>query len=131
MGESIQAIFGTASENLKTDMERFLKQSGQSLGSGQTVGVKSVAVAPSQDFTPELKALAERLVAALGGRDNIKSLEPVAMTRIRVEVKDATLIHVANFTAVTGLVLQEIKAGLHHVIVGSKAESLARIILRG
>lgn len=73
VGNGVQAVFGTMSENLKTEMEEFLR-------SGADVPVIS---AP---------ALSDGVRAALGGEANIKSTESEADGGVCVRLGDPSLI---------------------------------------
>lgn len=181
VGNGIQAIFGTASENLKTDMEQYLRtstsgggsaatavsesnsgsgsSSGSSGGGGgnvangrghhlatdfssvsanaaaqtRTVGALAV-VAPTDSeetpvvITPALKTRAQSLLDALGGKDNLLSSEGCALTRIRVEIKNPTLMNESGLVraGVTGT--QEIRPGLYHLLVGEDALALSTLL---
>ena len=89
VGSGMQAIFGTRSENLKTDMEEYMKSAG---AAGPAVTVPPVStpgtVSRAVVVTPNT-ARAAAIAAALGGTDNIESVEAVAITRLRVSLRDA------------------------------------------
>jgi len=118
VADGVQAVFGTASENLKTDMEKFLRSGGTKLVKAPAAAaVSTEAVAPA---TAETRALATRLQTALGGRANIRSVKPVAWSRVRVELKGAP---VGDLGA-----SQVIRPGLYHLIVGEQAPQLAKLL---
>ena len=73
VGHGVQAVFGTISENLKTEMEEFLR-------SGADVPVISAPV------------LSVDVRAALGGDDNIVSVESEADGGVGVRLTDPSLI---------------------------------------
>ena len=73
VGHGVQAVFGTMSENLKTEMEEFLR-------SGADVPVISAPV------------LSVDVRAALGGDDNIVSVESEADGGVCVRLADPSLI---------------------------------------
>jgi PTS system glucose-specific IIC component len=87
-------------------MDRYLKGAPSSRSSAQA--------APSR-----IQSLRE----SLGGKDNIVSSQAIALTRIRVELKDAKRFR-AETLGSTGW--QEIRPGLYHLIVGEEAEAIAR-----
>lgn len=124
VADGVQAIFGTASENLKTDMEAYL-------GGATAPAASGAATAPPMQATvsPIRKAAgntdASGLQAALGGRDNIVSSRCVAYTRVRVEVKDASRLNADKLKASGVQEKQEIRPGLYHLIVGDQAAALA------
>jgi PTS system glucose-specific IIC component len=95
VGNNMQAIFGTRSENLKTDMEDWLAGAGSgSRGAGGDRGAKSEerTAYPSSLPTPRSPLAAASIAAALGGKANIVRVEPVAVTRLRVQVRDPKAI---------------------------------------
>ncbi|WPN56982.1 PTS transporter subunit EIIB [Pseudomonas sp. P9_31] len=65
-----------------------------------------------------VSGLAPNVVAALGGVDNLKSHQPVALTRMRVELRDAAQMDRQALTAagVPGVMMQE--DGVVHLITG-------------
>ncbi|MBB3243150.1 phosphotransferase system IIB component [Pseudomonas sp. Tn43] len=68
--------------------------------------------------TQPVGGLAANIVAALGGMDNLKSQQPVALTRVRVELRDvARMDRQALATAgVPGVMMLE--DGVMHLIIG-------------
>ncbi|SDR47588.1 PTS glucose transporter subunit IIBC [Pseudovibrio sp. Tun.PSC04-5.I4] len=107
VGNGVQAIFGTASENLKTDMEIFLRSGG------------AAAPAPAQGLD------AEAIFNQLGGKANLVAAEAVANTRVRVEVRDIASV---SMTDLSQAGIQVMKAGdkALHLIVGNKYTILAK-----
>ncbi len=89
VGNGVQAIFGTRSDNLKTDMEHYLKQHPKSQPSvADTETAPKEAVATTTATHASIKnsdALAA--IQALGGAENIHSAKSCALTRIRVELE--------------------------------------------
>ena len=126
VGSGMQAIFGTRSENLKTDMEEYMRSAG-AVGPALTVppvstpGTVSRAVA----VTPQHRTRAAAIAVALGGMDNIESVEAVAITRLRVSLRDGGRINerALDRAGVTGMM--HVANGLVHVIVGEDAEGYA------
>jgi PTS system glucose-specific IIC component len=110
VGDGVQAIFGTASENLKTDMERYLKD-----------GPQSTPVMSASN--PSLNTAG--LLSALGGKDNVLSASCVAMTRVRVELKDQRALDAQVMASHGVLGTQLIKPGLYHLVLGEQAATIA------
>jgi PTS system glucose-specific IIC component len=109
VADGVQAIFGTASENLKTDMEKYLASTAN------TSSVRGAVNAPA-------------LIDALGGHGNIVSAASVATTRVRVQLKDSRVLN-ADTLAKQGVIgTQQIQPGLYHLIVGDQAASLAAML---
>lgn len=107
VGNGVQAIFGTASENLKTDMEIFLRSGG------------AAASTPAQGLD------ADAIFNQLGGKANLVAAEAVANTRVRVEVRDIAGVSMADLSQAG---IQVMKAGdkALHLIVGEKYTKLAK-----
>lgn len=105
-----QAIFGTASENLKTDIDNILRE-----------GPRSSATIKAQ-ITPDT---INSLKRGLGGTENIQSLRPVAVTRLRVEIKNPSLLSSKDLKKAGVVTSQEITPNLIHLIVGEQAADLA------
>jgi PTS system glucose-specific IIC component len=111
VGNNLQAIFGTRSENLKTDMEEYMRNN---------------EVGPAAPTGPDSAALA----AALGGVRNIIKVDVAALTRLRVHVRDAAAIDEGALNAAGADGLMRISDDVVHVIVGPEAERLAAAIKR-
>jgi glucose PTS system EIICB or EIICBA component len=107
IADSVQAIFGTRSENLKTDMERYLAQK------------ENTAAASASDVNTSA------LIKALGGHENIASATSVANTRVRVQLKDSRVLNAESLIKQGILGAQQIQPGLYHLIVGDHAANLA------
>ncbi|MGV8888664.1 MAG: PTS transporter subunit EIIB [Pseudomonas sp.] len=62
--------------------------------------------------------LAQEIVAALGGVDNLKSQQPVALTRVRVELRDVGRVdrQALNRAGVPGVMTLD--DGVVHLITG-------------
>ena len=126
VGNNLQAIFGTRSENLKSDMEEYLRGGG-----GDSVAAVPAVVthaAPARAIEPDRETLrtAAAIAMALGGLGNIVSVEACALTRLRVKVVDSTLVKDAALhgnAAVAGVM--RLDGQVLHLIVGPKAEALA------
>ncbi|WP_353188316.1 PTS transporter subunit EIIB [Pseudomonas sp.] len=81
------------------------------------------------DLVPdEVKAIAEpiaglsaEIVAALGGVDNLKSQQPVALTRVRVALHDAARVdrQALSMAGVAGVM--PLERGVLHLITGLRA----------
>ncbi len=109
VGKGIQAIFGPKSDNLKTDMSIFLQNPANvaaateafaAFQAGGAVSAEAAPVAAAQtqgsvdEITNTLDAkTAEIVVAALGGKANIRSVEVCAISRVRVELADISALN--------------------------------------
>jgi PTS system glucose-specific IIC component len=128
VGNNIQAVFGTASENLKSDMELSLRGSA---ATAATFSRPVSGVAPSAPGTKvnpnEVNRLSQLVIEALGGRDNLVGAEAVALTRIRIELKEARRANIGQLNSDSGIMaVQVLRPGLLHLIVGEDvAQALA------
>jgi glucose PTS system EIICB or EIICBA component len=136
VGNNMQAIFGTRSENLKTDMEEWLAGAGSGLGVAGSVGALSGTASASgagsetasRNPRPATRIRPAAIVSALGGKANIVRAEPVAVTRLRVQVRDPKAIDErALEKAGAAGVLRVSDAVLHIVVENGDAESVAAL----
>lgn len=79
IGDGVQAVFGTQSENLKTDMENYLKSGCEATDE------------PPQTQASEEDVLPDEIKRALGGKENILHAEKRA-DKVKIAVKDNGLI---------------------------------------
>ena len=126
VGNGLQAIFGTMSENLKTDIEEFLRSTGsdQPMAAAPTAPVAMAKAEPVQ-ITPESAERARLLLGALGGRENLREVSPTALTRVRVVLVDAARVDQAALKA-AGIGLMQVHPDTLHLLVGvGQAEATA------
>jgi PTS system glucose-specific IIC component len=92
VGDGMQAIFGTRSENLKTEIQDYLKTAGPEADQAEEKSSVTATTAPpglqSKLRDPDGARKAGVYVAALGGKQNIVSVDACAETRLRVVVRD-------------------------------------------
>jgi PTS system glucose-specific IIC component len=130
VGNGVQAIFGPLSENMKTDMQEYLKTAGSEAdlapgGANVAATAAPVAAAAAPVQNPAQKARAEKIRAALGGAPNVKKLEALAATRLRVALSDASRLDAAALKAAGVPAMQSLANGEFDLIVGLGAENLA------
>ncbi|SAL28702.1 PTS system N-acetylglucosamine-specific transporter subunit IIBC [Caballeronia cordobensis] len=132
VGNGVQAIFGPLSENMKTDMQEYLKTAGSDadLPAAGAAAVTPDTVTAAATAAPvkegaQQKARAEKIRAALGGAANIVKLEPLAATRLRVALGDASRVDAAALKAAGVPATQSLGNGEMDLIVGLEAENLA------
>jgi glucose PTS system EIICB or EIICBA component len=126
IGNGIQAVFGTLSENLKTDMEIYLKNAGPEADGprlSKVLGSDSGGGAPRAALDP---AKAGRILAALGGKANVGKADAVAATRIRVTLKDFSLLDAGGLESAGVQAVQDLGNGERDLIVGQDAPGLAK-----
>ncbi len=129
VGGGVQAIFGPKSDNLKTDMNIFLQnpdnvvaaeeaaKAAQS-GAEVTPAAQAEAVTEVAETLALGAALQETVVAALGGKANIRSAECCAISRVRIELTDLALLDQAALTA-AGINVSVIDGqNVVHLVVG-------------
>ena len=87
-------------------------------------GAAAAGASPAGDTIEQSRV--EALFAGLGGRDNVSTLENVASTRLRVEVRDSSLVDLdaLNSAGVAGAA--EVVPGVWHVILGQEASAFAK-----
>lgn len=120
-GNGMQAIFGTRSEILKTDMEEYLKTAGDE--AELKVSPKAKAAAEVKGFPtivadPDARSKCEKWLIALGGNDNILAVSSCAETRLRVTLKEIDWLDREELmtTGIKGIM--ECDAGVIHLITG-------------
>lgn len=132
VGSGVQAIFGPLSENLKTDMQEYLKTTSAEADGPVPVAQSASAMpqsgpasaAPAME--PWVAEAAAPLLAALGGRANLRKLEAVAYSRLRVELADESRFDPQAAQAAGLQAHMKAAPGVLHLIVGDKAEQFAR-----
>jgi PTS system glucose-specific IIC component len=138
VGNGVQAIFGPLSENMKTDMQEYMKTAGSDAElapAGTPVapdavtasGVAAAATAAAQSSAQQ-SARAQSIRAALGGAANIVKLDALAATRLRVELSDISRIDAAALKAAGVPATQALKNGAIDLLVGLGAEDLANAL---
>ncbi|HMA01997.1 MAG TPA: PTS glucose transporter subunit IIBC [Gemmatimonadaceae bacterium] len=123
VGGGMQAIFGTRSENLKTDMDEYMRSAGVVVAAPPPPA--RAPAASTVSVTPELRARAGAIAAGLGGVGNIVRSEALALTRLRVELRDAGLVNDDALRSGGVLGVWRLSPKLMHLIVGEDAAALA------
>ena len=129
VGNNMQAIFGTRSENLKTDMEEYLKTAGDeaeiSDESASEISYQPTGGAPVRLRDPMAPEKARGMIDGLGGRDNIVKVDAVAETRLRVKVKDTSVVDDSVLTeaGIAGFVV--VGDRTLHLLAGLNADQYA------
>jgi len=136
VADGVQAVFGPLSENLKTDMEIYLKTAGEEAELGASIplsspssGLRGSAGAAPSTSGQALVANPERagkIQAALGGKANISKAEAVAATRIRVSLVKPGLMDSGALTAAGVKAVQDLGNGEQDLIIGLEAAALLK-----
>ena len=129
VGNNMQAIFGTRSENLKTDMEEYLKTAGDE-AEVPDEAAREISYQPTGGATVRLRdpmapEKARGMIDGLGGRDNIVKVDAVAETRLRVKVKDTSVVdeNVLTEAGISGFVI--VGDRTLHLLAGLNADQYA------
>jgi PTS system glucose-specific IIC component len=130
VGSSAQAVFGTRSENLKTQMEEYLRAGGVAVvapAAAAAAAPQSAVTAAASTPAPPAPLPAvriDRLTAALGGPNNIREVRAVAKTRLRVVVVDDSRVDTAALQSAGAGGVMKARGSVVHVLVGLGAETL-------
>ena len=128
VGKGMQAIFGTRSENLKTDMEEYLKVAGPEADAVEEA-LPAATAAPSGIVSklrdPEAADKAKKLIAALGGAGNIQRVDPCAETRLRLVLGDGASVDERALEAAGVGGLMRLANNTVHLVVGLNADQYA------
>ncbi len=127
VGNGAQAIFGTRSENLKTEMEEYL----QTAGSDAELSEAEIP-APDVQYTPtDVKAKlrdpeaadkAQHFIKGLGGAANIQKIEMAAETRLRLILADETAVNEDTLRAAGVNGIMKLADRTLHLLVGLNAD---------
>ena len=130
VGDGLQAIFGTKSENLKTDIAEYLRNNPVSAAeeaSIKSAKERSRAAAAGTDETvlrakaqeTKYQKMAQVFLEPLGGAANILSVQSAALTRVRLEIKDASLVKKEELDKL-GVQVMTLNPTLYHLVVGAE-----------
>jgi len=129
VGDGVQAIFGTQSENLKTDMQEYLKGAGPEADETEAPSpVRTAAPAGLQSplRDPDAARKAQAYIAALGGKANIVQVDACAETRLRLVVRDESRIQDAALKSEGIAALVRLEGGKTlHLLAGLNADQYA------
>lgn len=128
VGNGLQVVFGPRSENLKTDMDEYLRSAGDA-PAATTAPLVAPAMAASAPVSAADRARAAALLAALGGAGNVVAREVVGETRLRVELVDPKKFDHAAAKANGVRAVVTLGAGAYHLIVGQDAGALSQAMV--
>ena len=129
VGASLQAIFGTRSENLMTDMQDYMEHAGDKAELSDQ-DMPSLVAFKEDTTKPKLRdpnapqKVADWL-AALGGADNVSKVEACAQTRMRIRIKDSKAIDEATLKEKGISAIVRIDDSLVHLLAGLNADQYA------
>lgn len=129
VGDGVQAIFGTQSENLKTDMQEYLKSAGpeaDEVEAPSPVNAPAPAGLSTPVRDPDAARKASAYIAALGGKTNIVRVDACAETRLRLVVRDRAQVREATLeSAGISAVVTLDNGKTLHLLVGLNADQYA------
>jgi PTS system glucose-specific IIC component len=124
VGNGMQAIFGTRSENLKTDMEDYLSSQGAA-----PVAAAETRRAPIPEMPVEVSRYqserAANIAQALGGHGNIEWIDAAAITRLRVKLRNASSLNERALQSAGVSGVMRVSDNVVHLIVGDDAAAYA------
>jgi N-acetylglucosamine PTS system EIICBA or EIICB component len=124
-GGSLQVVVGPMADSIADEIR---------LAMPGFVATPAVAAAPVDNPAAVNVQEAEKWLSALGGRANVRQLEAVAMTRLRVELGDDSRVSEAELTALGCQGVSRLDSGVWHLLVGDDAsglgEALERLVTR-
>jgi PTS system glucose-specific IIC component len=129
VGNNMQAIFGTRSDNLKTDMEEYLRTSGDEAELSDEAA-SEISYQPTGGATVRLRdpmapEKARGIIDGLGGPDNIVKVDAVAETRLRVKIRDTTVVDETVLNAAGIAAHAVVGDGTLHLLAGLNADQYA------
>lgn len=127
VGDGVQAIFGTQSENLKTEMEEYLKVAGpeaDEVEAPSPVKAPPTAGVVSKVRDPAAAAKAAAWISAVGGAMNVDRADACAETRVRLVLRDASLANAEQLRK-AGVEAMVNVPGAVHLLAGLNADQYA------
>lgn len=128
VGDGVQAIFGTQSENLKTEMQEYLKTAGpeaDEVEAPSPVHAPSAAGIISKLRDPDAAGKAAAWIAGLGGAHNIERVDGCAETRLRVVLRDTAQHDEAALRQAGVEAVIKLAQNTLHLLVGLNADQYA------
>jgi PTS system glucose-specific IIC component len=128
VGDGVQAIFGTQSENLKTEMEEYLKVAGpeaDEVEAPSPVQAPPAAGVVSKLRDPDAARKVAAWIAALGGVANIDRVDECAETRLRVVLRDMSSVDETSLTNAGVEAIVRLPGNVVHLLVGLNADQYA------
>jgi PTS system N-acetylglucosamine-specific IIC component len=120
-GGSLQVVVGPMADSIADEIR---------LAMPSFVASAPVAAQPVDKPVAVNVQEAEKWLNALGGRTNVRQLEAVAMTRLRVELGDDSVLSEADLTALGCQGVSQLDSGVWHLLIGDKALGLGEALER-
>ena len=130
VGNSMQAIYGPKSEGYKMDMDDYMKVAGPEAELSEAELTATVAALAPQPVASKLRdpAAAEKargFIKGLGGLNNVKQVDAVAETRLRIIVGNEGPVDDAALQAAGVNGIMRLPNRILHLIVGPNADQYA------
>jgi PTS system glucose-specific IIC component len=128
VGDGVQAIFGTQSENLKTEMQEYLKTAGPEADEVEPpspVQAPRAAGVVSKLRDPDAAGKVAKWIAALGGAGNIQRVDECAETRLRIVMHDIAGLDENRLTNSGVDAIVKLPDNIVHLLVGLNADQYA------
>jgi PTS system N-acetylglucosamine-specific IIC component len=120
-GGSLQVVVGPMADSIADEIR---------LAMPSYVAAPAAVVAPVERSVPVNVHEAEKWLSALGGRANVLQLDAVAMTRLRVELGDGSVLSESQLTALGCQGVSQLESGVWHLLIGDKASGLGEALER-
>jgi len=128
LGDGVQAIFGTQSENLKTEMQEYLKTAGpeaDEVEAPSPVHAPPAAGIISKLRDPDAARKVAAWIVALGGPGNITRVDECAETRLRIVLHDNSRVDENRLTAAGIDAVVRVPGNTVHLLAGLNADQYA------
>ena len=128
-GNNIQAIFGPRSENLMRDMQEYLAHTGNEVESSRENYLsetgRETETEKSKSNDPDMPQKVSQWLMALGGAANISQVKSCALTRLRLKLKENSIIDEDRLKGEGIEAVIQIDDHLIHLLVGFNADQYA------
>ncbi len=128
VGDGVQAIFGTQSENLKTEMQEYLQSAGPEADEVEAPSPVHAPPAPgiiSKLRDPDAARKSAAWIAGLGGAHNIERVDGCAETRLRIVLRDTVQLDEAVLRQAGVEAVVRLAQNTVHLLVGLNADQYA------
>ncbi|NLF98147.1 MAG: PTS glucose transporter subunit IIBC [Candidatus Riflebacteria bacterium] len=131
VGTGLQAIFGTRSEILRTEMQEYLNVAGEEAElPADNAGIRLVKAESAPGFPtvpadPDARKKCERWLIAVGGNDNLVEVSACAETRLRIKLRESAVIDSKKLrdSGIKGIM--NFDEGIVHLLTGLGAHQYA------
>jgi PTS system N-acetylglucosamine-specific IIC component len=120
-GGSLQVVVGPMADSIADEIRLAMP----SLGRAVLVETAAVADEPKAPGAVVAGADAQQWLTALGGSANVRQLDCIAMTRIRLQLADGKVLSEPRLKELGCLGVSALEDGVWHLLVGERAQSLS------